>query len=354
MVHLGGFNNADESKTGPEGERLYQVKGYNFLDTRAVQVRTTTKSLNSGDSFVLISTTQAIIWQGKLCSDDERYCATNIATKLAEGKAVVTIEEGQEDDEFWKKLGGKTTYPNAGDIGPVERAPRLFQISDSTTGGRGITVSEIFEFHQEDLIDDDVMLLDTHKEIYLWIGRNARKNEEIEADALAKNYLKELNRRNGRDLQTAVSTVRSGSEPPTFTCYFLGWDDTQMTGFVDPYKRKLKRLVTEQKVNSELARLASDRRRKFVDPRVSSKIVSSTTSTPSNESKTEFKFKPLVDFFTLKELVGMKSEDGIDATRKEDYLTDEEFESVFGMTRDKFKEVAKWRQNAKKQELGLY
>lgn len=39
FVHLGGLNNEDEGKEGPNKERLYQIKGYNEFDTHAVQVR---------------------------------------------------------------------------------------------------------------------------------------------------------------------------------------------------------------------------------------------------------------------------------------------------------------------------
>eukprot|EP00210_Caulerpa_lentillifera_P008831 g8427.t1 len=362
VVHLGGFNNIEEGKTGPEGEKLYHVKGYNFLDTHAVQVRTTASSLNSGDSFVLLSDDRAIVWQGELCSDDERLFATTMAERLAQGKLVVSMEEGNEDDAFWKMLGGQKDYPNVGDIGPVEQPPRLFQISDSATGGRGIAVTEIFQFHQEDLIEDDVMLLDTYKELYLWIGRNARENEKKEGVELARKYLAELHEQNGRDLETPIATVCAGMEPPTFTCHFLGWDDTRTMEFIDPYKMKLKKLESEQTQNSELAKLAGERRKKFVDPRAARNLEPVSPTTPSvevggskeSEVVVEFKFKPLVDFFKLEELVDMKSEGGIDVTRKEDYLTEDDFEKAFGITRDKFKEMAFWRQKAQKQQLGLF
>jgi len=123
--------------------------------------------LNSGDSFVLVDAESVAVWHGKLCSDDERAFAVKMADKLAEGKPVTEIEEGNEEDSFWEKLGGKEDYPTVGDISPPEAPPRLFQINDSVTGGKGISVSEILEFDQEDLDEDDVMLLDTNTEVSL-------------------------------------------------------------------------------------------------------------------------------------------------------------------------------------------
>ncbi len=45
---------------------------------------------------------------------------------------------------------------------------------------------------------------------------------------------------------------------------------------------------------------------------------------------------------------------GIDATRKEDYLEDSVFASVFGMARDAFKALPAWRQQAAKKKAGLF
>lgn len=50
----------------------------------------------------------------------------------------------------------------------------------------------------------------------------------------------------------------------------------------------------------------------------------------------------------------MKSDSGIDVTRKEDYLSDSDFKEVMGMTRAEFSKMAGWRQKQKKQQIGLF
>ena len=115
----------------------------------------------------MVDAESVTVWHGKLCSDEEKTFAVAMADKIAAGKSTTTVEEGSEDDAFWAKLGGKGDYPQVGDLPPPENPARLFQISDSITGGHGISVDEIFDFDQEDLCDEDVMLLDTYKEVSL-------------------------------------------------------------------------------------------------------------------------------------------------------------------------------------------
>ena len=45
--------------------------------------------------------------------------------------------------------------------------PRLFQVSNSTGALR---CEEVFQFEQEDLCEEDVMLLDTFHTVYVWVG----------------------------------------------------------------------------------------------------------------------------------------------------------------------------------------
>jgi hypothetical protein len=45
---------------------------------------------------------------------------------------------------------------------------------------------------------------------------------------------------------------------------------------------------------------------------------------------------------------------GIDNRRKEDYLSDEEFQKVLGMSKDKFPTLPEWRRADLKKKAGLY
>jgi uncharacterized protein involved in tolerance to divalent cations len=45
-------------------------------------------------------------------------------------------------------------------------------------------------FTQTDLVSEDVMMLDAHDSIFLWIGKDSNKNERDMAVKMAMEYLK--------------------------------------------------------------------------------------------------------------------------------------------------------------------
>ncbi len=48
---------------------------------------------------------------------------------------------------------------------------------------------EVFQFEQEDLIEDDVMLLDTYHSIYVWVGDLANAEEKKSGPEVAAQYV---------------------------------------------------------------------------------------------------------------------------------------------------------------------
>ena len=54
------------------------------------------------------------------------------------------------------------------------------------------------------------------------------------------------------------------------------------------------------------------------------------------------------------ELKNLRAEDGIDMTRREAYLSAEEFVKVFDRTREQFNQLAGWRQLQLKKKVGLF
>ncbi|CAD7705124.1 unnamed protein product [Ostreobium quekettii] len=360
IVQLGGHGSKPEGREGPTGAALYQVKATSPQGIRAVQLTTSALSLNSGDVFVLVEKSKVVVWEGSMSTKEEKEFASKIAKRLADSKDVQTIGEGEEDDAFWEVLGGKQEYPKVGDLGPPECPPRLFQVSDATTGGSGVDVEEIFHFSQADLDERDVMMLDTFREIFLWVGKDSRQQEKKGAFDLAQKYLEEVSKVNGRSCDVPITYVSSGQEPPIFKCHFVGWDDTKEPAFVDPYDSKLKNFEEEQanSTATELLKVAQERTKAFVDPLAKKEESQEAAATPAVTltpvQPAEFKYKPLKDVFPYEKLKTMTAVDGIDPAHKEDYLSEEEFKEIFKKTRKEYKDQPAWRQVQNKKECGLF
>ncbi|KAJ1101440.1 hypothetical protein NDU88_006508 [Pleurodeles waltl] len=205
----------------PPAIRLFQVRRNLASITRIVEVDVKAMSLNSNDVFVLkLKNNSGFTWIGKGASKDEEHGAQYVANIL---KCKPTrITEGQEPEEFWKALGGKTQYQTSALLQSnlEDHPPRLYGCSNKT--GRFIIEEVPGEFTQDDLAEDDVMLLDTWEQIFLWIGKDANEVERKESLKSAKQYIE--TDPSGRDKGIPIITVKQGHEPSTFTGWFLAWD----------------------------------------------------------------------------------------------------------------------------------
>ena len=97
--------------------------------------------------------------------------------------------------------------------------PRLFQCSNASGY---FFVSEIFNFSQDDLMNDDIMLLDTYSSIWVWIGNKSNKFEKKGALGSAEKYLQSIKDERDKD-QVQFIEVEAGKEPPAFTVNFSDW-----------------------------------------------------------------------------------------------------------------------------------
>ncbi|KIZ07269.1 hypothetical protein MNEG_0682 [Monoraphidium neglectum] len=68
----------------------------------------------------------------------------------------------------------------------------------------------------------------------------------------------------------------------------------------------------------------------------------------------EFKLRPGVDVVPYEELKELRLEDGLDVSRKEEYLSNEEFTKIFGMEKDEFRAMPNWKRITVKKAKGLF
>ncbi|XP_050992634.1 adseverin isoform X2 [Labeo rohita] len=203
--------------------RLFQVRKNLGTITRIYEVDAKASSLNSNDAYLLkLPNGDGYLWKGKGASEEEERGAKYMSEKLK--CKINLITEGKEPEDFWKALGGKTTYQTSEmlETETTEHLPHLFACSNKT--GKFIIEEVPGEFNQDDLAEDDVMLLDVWDQVFVWIGKDANEVERTESVKSAKMYIE--TDPSGRDKDTPVVVVKQGHEPPTFTGWFLGWDAT--------------------------------------------------------------------------------------------------------------------------------
>lgn len=226
VVFLGGkasgFKNVHDHDTyDADGTRLFRVRGTCDIDTRAIQVPEEAASLNSDDAFVLETPGATYLWIGKGASEDEKSIGEKVAALVSPERDLQVVAEGEEEDAFWDALGGKGEYQSARDLDRPLLYPRLFHCTISPAGC--LRVQEISNFSQEDLNEDDVMVLDSGDEVYIWVGQGSDEQEKKRAFTMAENYIRTDPTERTLD-STVLLRVNHGEEPAAFTSIFPAWN----------------------------------------------------------------------------------------------------------------------------------
>lgn len=216
IIHSGGTSRKG-GQSQAASTRLFHVRQSSSGASRAVEVEASASNLNTNDAFVLKSPGGLFVWKGVGASDEEMAAAKHVVAFL--GGSPNSVTEGREPAEFWSALGGKKEYQTSKTLRNVVKPPRLFGCSNKT--GR-LTVEEVpGDFTQSDLATDDVMLLDTWDQIFLWVGKDANEEEKTGAPKIAKDYVdSDPSGRKG----VPITTIKQGAELPTFTGWFQAWD----------------------------------------------------------------------------------------------------------------------------------
>lgn len=185
--HASGFKNIQDHDTYVKGStRMYRIRGTTEFNVRATQVLPEARSLSSDDVFIVENDSNVWLWSGKDSHEFERSLVGEFAKRLApNGPIPEQIAEGSESDDFWAALGGKAPYPSSFDSDiPAVNEPVLLHCTLKNT--HKWKFEEIMNYSQEDLVEDDVMMLDTGNTIYVWVGKGADQDEKAASFKVAK------------------------------------------------------------------------------------------------------------------------------------------------------------------------
>ncbi|ELK34926.1 Supervillin [Myotis davidii] len=180
---------------------LLQIKGRRHVQTRLVEPRAS--SLNSGDCFLLLSPHCCFLWVGEFANVIEKAKASELATLIQTKRElgcratyIQTIEEGinthtHAAKDFWKLLGGQTSYQSAGD-------PKEDELYETAI----IETNCTYRLVDDKLVPDDdfwgkipkcsllqskeVLVFDFGSEVYVWHGKEVTLAQRKIAFQLAK------------------------------------------------------------------------------------------------------------------------------------------------------------------------
>ncbi|XP_037630867.1 advillin [Sebastes umbrosus] len=325
VIFEGGTSRKGSSDPEPP-IRLFQVHGCDPSNTKAIEVPALATSLNSNDVFLLKSQSGIYLWCGKGSSGDERAMAKEVSSVIdrnSQRGSEEIVAEGQEPIEFWELLGGKAPYASDKRLQQTvsDHQPRLFECSNKT--GRFI-VTEVTQFTQDDLNEDDVMLLDTWDQVFLWIGKETNEVERKESVVTSQEYLR--THPGARDPDTPIVLIKQGFEPPTFTGWFTAWDPSKWSGG-----------KSYEELKKELGDEAAP--------------VNVTVEQESVGIEKNFQSFPPDDL--VNKLTSQLPE-GVDPTQKEKHLSDSDFMDIFGITKDDFASMPQWKQLNMKKKKGMF
>ncbi|KAL1195728.1 Villin-1 [Cardamine amara subsp. amara] len=389
---------------------LFRVQGTSSRNMQATQVNLAATSLNSSYCYILQNGASAFTWIGNLSSNSDHDVLDSMLYFLDTSSQPISIREGNEPDTFWDLLGGKSEYPKEKEMRKQIEEPHLFTCSCSSDV---LKVKEIYNFVQDDLTTEDVLLLDCQSEVYVWIGLNSKIKSKQQALTLGLKFLEMDILEEGLTAKTPVYVVTEGHEPPFFIRFFE-WDPEKANMHGNSFERKLASLKgkkpstkgssgspwkSKENASRDLRSrsVSSNGSERGVSPcsieklsclSTAESIRSSSNSSPvikklfseslsvdgsnglvrqeSSSNSDISKENPLGGMnpglsvesltYSYKQLRVDSQEpvSDIDATRREAYLTDEEFEERFGMEKSQFYALSKWKQNKLKMSLFLF
>ncbi|XP_017977027.1 PREDICTED: villin-3 isoform X1 [Theobroma cacao] len=214
---------------------LFRISGTSVHNNKALQVDAVATSLNSTECFLLQSGSSIFTWHGNQSTYEQQQLAAKVAEFLKPGVALKHAKEGTESSTFWFALGGKQSYTSKKASTETVRDPHLFMFS--LNKGK-FEVEEVYNFSQDDLLTEDSLILDTHAEVFVWVGQSVDTKEKQNVFEIGQKYIDMAASLEGLSPNVPLYKVTEGNEPCFFTTFF-SWDSTRATVQGNSFQKKV-------------------------------------------------------------------------------------------------------------------
>ncbi|XP_018651847.1 putative gelsolin [Schistosoma mansoni] len=186
--YASGFNHVKPNEYRP---RLLMFHSVDRKTMELIEVPFSRRSLDSTDVFILDMGNQAYQWNGRGCSKEEKFKASQFLQQLecdrnGRCKTEVTDEDGSEEhkkfisllpdveigEKVQQKIGKKVIYRVSDESGKME-------------------ISLVCEnaLPKSSLTEDDVYLIDSGQSLFVYIGVKCSRREKLDALSHAHEYL---------------------------------------------------------------------------------------------------------------------------------------------------------------------
>ena len=217
---------------------LYQIKG--VRDIRIYRVEPSYTSLHHGEVFILDMSDVIYQWNGSESSMKEKAKALDFTTKVKQerGRLEIRVADERSDGEedfasFWRLLGwedegtppsvprgedGNTPEDDEAYEAALHENIALYEVSDAAGTLQVLQLTER-PLSKSMLVTDDVYILDSVNDVFVWIGKGAN---EVEKDAGLKvgEHFFEVGTRSS---WASITRVVEGAETYLFKEYFDDW-----------------------------------------------------------------------------------------------------------------------------------
>ncbi|KAK1417102.1 hypothetical protein QVD17_26224 [Tagetes erecta] len=224
-----------------DGVALFRVQGSGPENMQSIQVEPVASSLNSSYCYILHQDSIVFNWYGSQTTTDDHDLTERQLDLIKPDLQTRVLKEGVESDQFWEILGGQTKYAAKKIPSEAESDPHLFSCTLSKgedLKGLPMQVAEIYNFNQDDLMTEDILILDCHTAIFLWVGQEVNSKTKPQALAIGEKFLKLDVLLEKLPLQSPIFIIMEGSEPPFFTRFFT-WDSTKSGMHGNSFQRRL-------------------------------------------------------------------------------------------------------------------
>ncbi|KAI0404078.1 putative actin-binding protein Fragmin [Xylaria palmicola] len=225
-----GFTHVEAEREPRETRTLLRV----FKHPRAkradsvmvYEVEPTWRSLDENDVFVLERGDKIWVWQGRNCSPMEKAKAAQVVHDMTIAKHVdveVLAQSESRSGLVVGLLGGEEVEGPFRAARPVvshdnRRPRRLWRISDASGALEFDVVKEGNDMTVSDLDGNDVFLLDTGDDVWVWQGAGASRAERALWIKIAEAYVRHVSAAagDGEDDVPPIAKVVEGNESAAF------------------------------------------------------------------------------------------------------------------------------------------